>query len=768
MLSFLFSPSWCVPGRGPVRQMKWFEVMPSLDSSPLGLSEAARFAKQLSHLGLPFKQRVRFGQLFFRFLIQCKGPSGQVQFFFSVPDIRLLGFTTAFHSQVSGVYLIPVPEPVFENGQRAKAIAAEGFPLYKGALSISPFHPEGKDPMNEIIVAMGAGELKQGEVIWMELSFAPSTKRELQRRIRKAERWLQSPANEPVTLKSIWQELTTDAKTQPKKQRELSNRQQKLLEGLQTKQGDEEIGLWTGFRVFIRSYASKARLQTINDTLQSMRKGNGLFLRPIRSKKVGKLLRNGTPTKRLLFTSEELGHWLRIPAFGQPAAAHMQTMHAKIIPAPEGLTEGIFIGKSNVPGVNREIRMPVNQMLKHTFLAGTTGSGKTSTLLSTMTCMIDDLEKSLKQAPGFTFLDPHGGAIETLLSYIPKRLYPKLHIIPLGNTNRPRGFNLFQSAHADVSEALTGEFVTTLQQLFPGSRPRAEHYLRNGVLSLLSSPPQTVLGIVKIFLSESYRKKIIPDLDLHLQHFWTEEFSQIKNIGEHLGPILNKLGALTTYPTSRRMLGQLQSSVNTQQAMDDGHIILIDGSGCVPDLLKILASLFFIDYHFTCRKRPQHQSRPHFFFADEVHLFATDILSKILAEDRKFGLSLFLATQYLSQLPDKILEAILGNAGTLMLLQLGGPDADKLSRWLKPQITNLDLMNLAELNAIVRTKGEQGKLELFTVKNEIVPILHQEWIQEAWRHSDEQDGRAIDVVEQELNRSANPSSTHPSESPFFK
>ncbi|MFC4306405.1 type IV secretory system conjugative DNA transfer family protein [Cohnella boryungensis] len=608
-----------------------------------------------------------------------------------------------------------------------------------------------------MIVAMGAGELEAGEEVWLELSFAPASKRELQRRIRKAEKWLRSPANEPVSLKSICREMTTDAKARPK-HRELTDHQQKMMRLLQMKHGDEEIGLWTSFRVFLRSYSSKARLQTMNDTLLTMRNGNGLILKPIRTKKIGKLLLEGTPMKKLLFTSGELGHWLRFPTFGQQGAAHMQTMHAKIIDAPEGLKEGIFIGKSNVPGVDKEIRMPVNQMLKHTFLAGTTGSGKTSTLLSVMTRMVDDLIVSPDKAPGFTFLDPHGGAIETLLSYIPKSLYPKLHIIPLGYTDRPRGFNLFQTAHADVAEALTGEFVNTLQQLFPGSRPRAEHYLRNGVLSLLSVPPQTVLGIVDIFFNESYRRKILPHLAVHLRHFWSDEFSQIKNVGEHLGPILNKLGALTTYPTSRRMLGQLQSSVNTRQMMDEGHIVLIDGSGCVPDLLKILASLFFIDYHFTCRKRPQHKSRAHFFFADEIHLFATDILTKILAEDRKFGLSLFLATQYLSQLSDKVLEAILGNVGTLMLLQLGGPDADKLSRWLKPQVTNLDLMNLSELHAIVRTKGHEGRLELFTVKNEIVPVRNEEWIQAAWAHSDEQDGRPIEVIEKEMDAGESPRS----------
>jgi hypothetical protein len=749
MLSFLFSP-WSEPGRGKHKQTLWFEVMPSLDATPMDFAKASRFAKHISQLGYPHLLCLRFGQLSFRFLIQCAGPAGRVRLFYSVPDIRLMGFRTAFHTQVFGVYLLPVEAPVFAVGSGKNVIVAEGYPAYRGALSVAGFHPVGKDPVNEMIAAMGAGELQAGEEVWLELIFAPAGKRLLQRRLRKAERWLRSPANEPVSLQAIWRDMQRNPK-EKQRPRELTAHQQEIMRSLHGKQEGNEIGLWMTFRVLIQSPASRARLQTMNDMLQSMRSGNGIVLRQVKGKRA--IPGPGLPATHLLFTSEELGYWLRIPAYGDPAAAHMAKMHAKIVAPPTGLTHGLYIGKSNVPGVEREIRMPINQMLKHAFLAGTTGSGKTSTLLSIMTRMVDDLEKAPDQAPGFTFLDPHGGAIETLLSYIPQKLYPKLHIIPLGSTNRPRGFNLFQAAHADLRESLTGEFVTTLQQLFPGSRPRAEHYLRNAVLSLLSAPPQTVLGIMDIFFNEAYRKKILPDLDIHLVHFWTHEFAEIKNVGEHLGPIMNKLGALTTYPTSRRMLGQLHSSIDTRRVMDEGHLVLIDGSGCVPDLLKILASLFFIDYHFTCRKRPQHQSKAHFFFADECHLFATDILTKILAEDRKFGLSLFLATQYLTQLSDRILEAILGNVGTLMLLQLGGPDADKLSRWLKPQVTNADLMNLAELHAIVRTKGQEGKLELFTVKNDIVPIRHEAWIKEAWAYSDEHDGRAIEEVERELNGS---------------
>lgn len=746
MLSFLF-PSWCEPGQGKHKRTLWFEVMPSLDATPMDFAKATRFARHVSGLGHPLSERLRFGQLYFRFLIQCAGPAGRVRIYFAVPDIRWMGFRTGFHTQVTGMYLLPVQAPVFAAGKGRAVIVAEGRPAYKGALAVAGIHPSGKDPLNEMIAAMGAGELKAGEEVWLELAFAPAGNRLLRRRVRKAQNWLRSPANEPVSLSGIWREMRTNQRQKPGP-RELTVHQQNVMRALQSKQDEDEIGLWTGFRVLIRSSASKARLQTMNDMLQSMRSGNGIVLRSVKGKKA--MLTPGPPSKQLLLTSEELGYWLRIPAHGDPASAHMEKMHAKIIPAPTGLDQGLYIGKSNVPGKEREIRMPVNQMLKHAFLAGTTGSGKTSTLLSIMTRMVDDLERKPDEAPGFTFLDPHGGAIETLLSYIPKKLYPKLHLIPLGHTERPRGFNLFQAAHADVRESLTGEFVTTLQQLFPGSRPRAEHYLRNAVLSLLSAPPQTVLGIIDIFYNEHYRRKLLPKLDVHLRHFWMDEFAQIKNLGDHLGPIMNKLGALTTYPTARRMLGQQRSSINTRQVMDDGHIVLIDGSGCVPDLLKILASLFFIDYHFICRKRPQHKSKAHLFFADECHLFATDILTKILAEDRKFGLSLFLATQYLTQLSDRILEAILGNVGTLMLLQLGGPDADKLSRWLKPQVTNSDLMNLAELHAIVRTKGHEGRLELFTVKNEIVPVKHEAWIQDAWAHSDRQDGRAIEDVEQEL------------------
>lgn len=131
-------------------------------------------------------------------------------------------------------------------------------------------------------------------------------------------------------------------------------------------------------------------------------------------------------------------------------------------------------------------------------------------------------------------------------------------------------------------------------------------------------------------------------------------------------------------------------------------------------------------------------------------MFATSIIEKILSEDRKFGLSLILATQYLSQLPSGILNAILGNVGTLILLQLGGPDAERLAKWLKPQVNPLDLINLPELEAIVRTKAKGGLVELFTVRNEIIRDADLSLVDKAWAYSDLHDGCSIEEVEREI------------------
>ena len=754
MLSLFLGRKWCKPGKGPVKFLQYWQAVPQSDYAGTGKEQVDRFLRNVELMGLPRMQRWWYGEITFRFIVHVSGSEADVRFYFAVPDIRTMGFRTGFQTAFPGMYLVSLEQlPPLPTGSRKQLVTAQGISAKKGSLSVLPHAAaDAAVPLHELIHAMGSRDLREGEQMWLDLVFYPAKNGQLIRRCRRAEKWLTSPTQEPFSLQRIYQEMTMDAKDRSSRIQPIErNGQHNLqLHELQAKKESGCKGLWTSFRLVIASPESRARLQTINVSLQAIRSLNHLYFRATSPKQLMRRVQEGIPTKPILLLPKELAGWLHLPGVRDDAFVHVEKARSKMIAAPSSLSQGLLIGHSNIPGKKQEIRIPAEQMLKHTFLAGTTGSGKTSTLLSMMLDMVEERRRN-PQAPGFTFLDPHGGAIRTLLSHIPAAMHDIVHVIPLGPTERPRGLNCFQGEQMDA-ESVTGEFVSTLQQLFPGSRPRAEHYLRNALLSLMQCPPQTVLGISHILLNEAFRSKIIPHLDLHIRHFWTGEFAQIKNVSEHLGPILNKLGALTTYPSSRRMLGQLKSYYPTRKIMDEGRIVLIDGSGCVPDLLKVISSLFFIDYHFACRKRPQHAARTHFFAADEIHLFATGIIEKILAEDRKFGLSLVLATQYLSQLSENIYQAIMGNVGTMILLQLGGPDAERITRWLKPGISVTDLMNLPQLEAIVRTKGEGGRVHHFTMKNELVREGDSTLVDQAWAVSDARDGRPVDEVERGIER----------------
>lgn len=754
MLSLFFGQKWCKPGKGPVKSLQYWQAVPQGDYEGSGKDQVDRFLRNVELMGLPRMQRWRYGEVTFRFIVHVAGPKALAHFYLAIPDIRTMGFKTAFQSAFPDMYLVPLEHlPPLPTGSRKQIVTAQGISAKKGVLSVLPHATaDASFPLHQLILGMRSRELCEGEQMWLDMVFYPAKNGQLIRKCRKAEKWLTSPVQEPVSLRRIYQEMTTDkqgsrSRIQPIERSIPHNSQ---LHELRAKKESGHKGLWTSFRLIIASPESRARLQTINIALQAIHSLNHLRFRTVSPKGLLRRVQEGAPTKPLLLLPSELAGWLHLPGNRDEAFEHVEKARSKMIAAPSSLSHGLLIGHSNLPGKQQEIRIPPEILLKHSFLAGTTGSGKTSTLLAMMLDMVEARRRN-PQAAGFTFLDPHGGAIRMLLSHIPAAMHDIVHIIPLGQTERPRGLNCFQGERMDA-ESVTGEFVSTLQQLFPGSRPRAEHYLRNALLSLMHCPPQTVLGISHILLNEAFRSKIIPRLDQHIRHFWTGEFAQIKNVSEHLGPILNKLGALTTYPSSRRMLGQLNSYYPTRKIMDEGRIVLIDGSGCVPDLLKVISSLFLIDYHFACRKRPQHAARPHFFAADEIHLFATGIIEKILAEDRKFGLSLVLATQYLSQLPENIYQAIMGNVGTMILLQLGGPDADRIARWLKPGISATDLMNLPQLDAIVRTKGEGGHVHHFTMKNNPIREGNPALVTQAWAISDARDGRPIDEVEQEIER----------------
>ena len=131
--------------------------------------------------------------------------------------------------------------------------------------------------------------------------------------------------------------------------------------------------------------------------------------------------------------------------------------------------------------------------------------------------------------------------------------------------------------------------------------------------------------------------------------------------------------------------------VNFGKVFDKNGIFLINlAKGIVGETdAALVGTLFTIDLFATALARASvkrhHRNRMRLYL-DEFQTYASDVLSQMLAECRKFGLELVLANQSLAQIsgarskPD-VADAILANVGTVLAFRTGPRDARNLEAW---------------------------------------------------------------------------------------
>jgi DNA helicase HerA-like ATPase len=75
--------------------------------------------------------------------------------------------------------------------------------------------------------------------------------------------------------------------------------------------------------------------------------------------------------------------------------------------------DGVLLGINSYRGKDTEIHMSKGDRLRHFYVIGQTGTGKT-TILKNM------IAQDIKNGDGCCFIDPHGSDIQDILSYVPK------------------------------------------------------------------------------------------------------------------------------------------------------------------------------------------------------------------------------------------------------------------------------------------------------------------------------------------------------------
>lgn len=347
---------------------------------------------------------------------------------------------------------------------------------------------------------------------------------------------------------------------------------------------------------------------------------------------------------------------------------------------------------------NQETPFGIKQAdrMYHTYVIGKTGTGK-STLLETL------IRSDIMAGRGLALLDPHGDLVQRVLEQIPEDRKDDLIYFDVPDSMQPLGFNPLEPVSQAKRSLAAAGLLEVFKKMWADSwGPRLEHILRNALLALFEQPQATLADVLRMLSDERFRKAVASNLEnAQVREFWLQEYQNYPSRfqTEAIAPIQNKVGAFLSDPVLNRILTQDRSAFKLRQVMDEGKILLVNLSKgqLGEDTSGLLGSLLVSRIGLAALSRsdvPEAERRDFFLYLDEFHSFTTLSMTTMLSELRKYRVGLSLANQYLSQLDEKIQDAILGNAGTIISFRLGLNDAEILAKEFYPEVSVQDLMNL--------------------------------------------------------------------------
>ena len=410
-----------------------------------------------------------------------------------------------------------------------------------------------------------------------------------------------------------------------------------------------------------------------------------------------------------ILNSVEMATLFHLPGSSAIPTSQVKRQMSKQVDGPTDiLDEGLLIGYNEFRGVKKPIRIGTKDRRRHVYIIGQTGVGK-SVLQENMAY------QDMMDGRGFAFIDPHGDLVESLLGKVPKERVEDIIYFNPSDMANPIGLNMFEFDTPDQKDFLVQEAINMLYGLYdPGHTgivgPRLEHIFRNCALLLMADPAGgTFIDVPKCLIDPEFVKSKLKYVkDQQVIDFWTKEFpaSQRSNeAGEVVSWVVAKFGPFISNDAMRNIIGQTKSGFNLREIMDNNKILLVNLSkGKMGELnSKLLGIIFVMKFQAAAMSRadiPEDQRVDFSLYVDEFQNFATDSFESILSEARKYKLSLIMGNQFMTQLTDKIREAIIGNVGTVISGRIGVTDAELMVKKFQPTFHVDDLAKLPNFQSI--------------------------------------------------------------------
>ena len=675
-----------------------------------------------------------------------------IKFILWVPSDHLMTVEKMIASFYTGAIVENIRQPkILEAG---KYFAGGEFTLTKDSVHpLKTYESFEADPMDSILSAFS--NISRDEKVWIQILVEPLH-----------ENWLKKMRKSADDIKEgkkkLWfwwiiQKLRDSGKkeTSEKEQKEKKHSfsQQQLSDF--DKKMDDEL-----FRVKIRTIATSPDKQRprkiIDDISRLFNQYNYIGLNTLKFNKAQDLqtfarhysLRILYPDTSLLtnilkfnpstvLNIKELSSIIHFPhgRFNQNPRIAWQKF--KVIPAPDDLpSEGIVVGYNNYWGVKREIRITDKDRFRHIYILGQTGTGKSTIML---TQAIDDMDNGR----GFTFIDPHGEAVEFLLRHFPKERIDDLIYFDLWNTAYPIGLNPLEVSpdDSDEKDVVTNDLVEMFIQMYGHEifGPRIQDYFRNACLLLMDQPEGgTIVDIMRLFTDEAFAEAKIRNLkDPVVAAWWNKTYKKMgdREKAEIIPFIQAKFWPFTTGVYVRNIIGQSKSAFKMYDAMQQKKIILMNLAKGISgeETSKLIGKIIAMQVKLSALKRAKIEEKdrvPHYLYVDEFQNYVSQSFESIMSEARKYRLGLVVAHQYTDQLKQgglwgelDLSKTIFGNIGNMFVYKVGAPDAEFLAKEFEPEFSQTDLTSTEAFMGACKISINNQQTRPFSFKAKIPYVL---------------------------------------------
>lgn len=424
------------------------------------------------------------------------------------------------------------------------------------------------------------------------------------------------------------------------------------------------------------------------------------------------------PINTNILSSSELGDLYHFPFTKTTKTEDMQKQFSKELPAPLSLKKGnkldVVFAQNTYGNSKTLIGLTEDERRRHMYILGATGTGKSTMLLSM-------INSDIQNGKGLAVVDPHGDLIEQILNIIPKERIKDVVYFNPDDIEYPMGINLLELTKGlneedslREREYITESIISLFHKIYTEkySGPRMEYILRNTIHTAFLVEGATLFTVYKLLINTPFRKTVVKKItDENLKDFWKYEFAKAGDYQKvkMISPITNKIGRFLFSPTAKRILEQEKSTINFEQIMNEGKILLCNLSKgkLGEDTSKVFGVVVMAKLQLAALKRArmkQEDRKDFYLYVDEFQNFATPAFAQILSEARKYRLGAILAHQTTSQLEDKsLVNVTLANTGTVICFRTANPeDESSILPQFRPYVEQGEIAGLPSYRFFMR------------------------------------------------------------------